>query len=443
MRLNRKFLSGGIGLVVVVTGAIVVIVLLQPPKTPAPDTTSQDSDTPSAIVSDSVPTAEIVEPVKESPKLPELAFLAGSVEDACGLNEYPPKVGYYDYEDDERLSWANNPFNAEGEWIALESEECRDALEAHIKSLNPYLWMQGQSANQFALVKLENPLTFERVFADPDGDFDRVRDALSRPECLLKNGTVNWELNEECHADAFLNYALINRFCFDDGVDDRERAYYEREDNPTPEQDRLMWKQSLEDTWVREKCERVNETLSLEHHLELYETILTFHDDQDRLRPSSNVILIELAARLGDNAAGLTKSFIGNPWFAQDSQHENGYKYGRFAELLGSDAWKQEQFVAKKEPNSERFEEVITLLTFLEARRPDPRDEIEFDWEWIVQHFCTPPYQKSAWDDEESAEPKSCQEIVHEIRQRDIKFAPLVSTLDKFEQLALELDVYE
>ena len=435
MRLNRKFLGGGIGLVIV-AGAIVTIVLLQPQKTPAPDPASQDSDTPSAIVSDSVPTAEIVEPVKESPKLPKLTFVAGSVEDACGFNEYPP----YHYRDEDGDRPLNDPFNAEGEWIALESEECRDALEAHIKSINPYLWMQGQSANQFALVKLENPLTFERVFADPDGDFELVRDALSRPECLLENGTVNWELNEECHADAFLNYALIHRFCFDDGVSDRKRTYYWEEDNPTPEQDRAMWKQFSEDAWIWEKCEGVNETLHLEHHLELYETILSFHDDQDRRPPMSNVILIELAARLGDNAAGLTKPFTKGGPVVRDFQHERGYKYGRFADLLGSDSWKQ--FAAKEEPNSERFEEFITLLTFLDARRPDPRDEIEFDWEWIVQHFCTPPYQKSAWD-EEPTEPKSCQEIVHEIRQRDIKFAPLVSTLDKFEQVAIELDVYE
>ena len=147
--------------------------------------------------------------------------------------------------------------------MSLESAECWSALEQHINAINPYLWGATHENRQFAFVVLKEPLTFERIFTDPTGDFNRVQDALSRPECLLETGEKNWELKESCHADAFLNYALINRFCFDSGVRDRAQTLYWESDNPTPEQDRFMWKQRLENYWVEEKCEELDSMLEL------------------------------------------------------------------------------------------------------------------------------------------------------------------------------------
>lgn len=111
--------------------------------------------------------------------------------------------------------------------------------------------------------------------------------------------------------------------------------------------------------------------------------------------------------------------------------------------MLGGNSWKK--FASKKELTAERFEAVLKLLTFLDAPRPNPSDEIQFDWEWVAQHLCTPPYYKDRRETatEERDKHQRCKELVHEIRQRDIKFAPLLATLDKFERIALELDDYE
>ena len=47
-------------------------------------------------------------------------------------------------------------------------------------------------------------------------------------------------------------------------------------------------------------------------------------------------------------------------------------------------------------------------------------------------------------DIEDFFEPKSCQEVVHEIRQqRGIKSPTVLAAIEKFEQEALELGVYE
>ena len=448
MRLDRKFLGGGIALVVV-AGAIVVMVLLQPQpeNTVTPDVVVQENNTSSVVVSDVVPTAEIVETVKEFPELPQLAFVTGSVEEACGLNEFPP---YWNEDTDTQFSLSS---------VIEDNEACKTALEIHVGSINPYLWGEsiGSMSNDllaFAFVKLENPLTFGRIFADPVGDLERVKEALSRPECLLQTGESNRELRESCHADALMNYALLNRFCYDggsytsNGVFNREITLYWEKDNPTPEQDRAMWKQRMEARWVRDKCEALDPVLELtKQQPELFEQIKSFGDPEEdrewRLFELSQRHLIELAARLGDDAAGLT---IGGY-----NHGEEGYKYGRFADLLDPSSW--EYITLKHQLDASRFEHALNLLTYFGARRPDPRDEIEFDWEAIVQHICTrvyvvPPEFRERVRKEEgvrAAEAKttSCQEFIHTLRQRDIKFRPLLQTLDKFEQVALELDVYE
>ena len=191
-----------------------------------------------------------------------------------------------------------------------------------------------------------------------------------------------------------------------------------------------------------------------EHHSELYELVISLRDPAE---PWSKVlaqkidskvmsnewateVLIELAARLGDDAAGLTHpTFDIDGWYRED-----GYKYGRFARLLTSTEWRE--FAEKKHPTTDRFLQTFHMLAMVSARRLDPRDEIKFDWEFVARHLCEPPYEESESyyrEDEESPELQSCKEIVHELRQRDLKFAPLLQALDKFEQVAIELGVYQ
>ncbi len=444
-RARHRFwsISVGIGLAVVA----VVCALFYSSSRPPPQVSSVGTSDPSVAVPSSWTTITPVVLVETPPpQLPHLDFAPGSVEEACGLNEFVP----YHFDDpDNEYHWPRSPYDANGNLADFfsESEECRMALDSHINSINPYLWGNTNKASPQAFVVLNNPLTFERIFADPAGDLARVQDALSRPECLLQGDETNWELKETCHADAFLNYALINRFCFDEGISNRNRTYYWEEDNPTPEQDRFMWKEYLEGVWVERKCAGLDSELELtsEHYPVLYESVMSFRETNDikgwNSRKGSRVLLIELAARLGDDAAGLTTEI-----FVPHSHYylEDGGKYGRFTWLLTSAEW--QGFVVKKEPSTDRFLQIFKMLGRVGARRPDPRDEIELAWDFVVRHLCEPPYFTSfgqGFVQVENGEHSSCKEIVHELRQRDLKFAPLLQALDKFEQVALELEVYE
>ena len=418
---------------------------------PKPSTVELETNKPSVVVTSSSPTIE--PPITAAgtlTQLPRLDFLPGSVEEACGFNELPP----YWVEDG---SLKINSYHT----TVLDSEECQAALETHMNAVNPYHFILGEKLfrrDSFAFIMLKEPLTFERIFSDPAGDLALVQDALFRPECLLQGDDTNWELKETCHAEAFLNYSLINRFCFDKGVLKRSRTWYWPEDNPTPEQDRFMWKQYFEGNWVIEKCEELDSTLEFtsERFPELYALVKSLHEPDHM--GGSRESLIELAARLGDDAAGLTEGFLreGGPYYG-----ERGTKYGRFSWLLTSDEWYE--FRSKDAPSSDRFLQTFKMIAIASSLKPDPSEEIEFDWEWVVQHLCTPPFDdheflkrtKREWAkspdamDRDAAlsleiDPlKSCQEVIHELRGSNLNIVPVLWTVDKFERVALKLGVYE
>ncbi|MYF02337.1 MAG: hypothetical protein F4227_05065 [Gammaproteobacteria bacterium] len=439
----------GIGLCVVSVSFVVAVVCFlfyqNGGRPPSKVLSEANSDTSVIVPSSSLPTIPPAVSVEAPPQLPRIEFSLGSVEEACGLNDFVP----YHFDDlNDEYAWPKSLYDASGNLAEFfsESDECRSALDSYINTINPYLWVAAGTSevvSPFAFVLSDEPLTFERMFSDPTGDLARVQDALSRPECLLTDDDTNWEMKETCYADAFLNYALFNRFCYGNATRYRVRHYYQEEDNPTPEQDRLMWKQALEDAWIERKCEEFSPELELtkKQYPELVMLLQSLGDPEIKGNASLE-ILIELAARLGDPTAAFTQ-----PYYAYGGTNfgaiyrDEGYKYGRFSGLLTSGEW--QEFSVKKEPSTDRFLRTFKMLALASARRPNPLDEIEFDWEFVARHLCEPPYDNPYRDSEESTKPQSCKEIVHELRQRDIKFAPLLNTLDKFEQVALELEVYE
>ena len=434
---SRSLWGAGIGLGLVVAVAICVLIYTPPRSTDTSPSVLESSSNASNTVPNSAPpiiskpAVTVIEPPRI---LPHLEFAPGSVEEACGLNEFPP----FHYDDPEnKLDWL----------AALKDATCWSALADHINAIDPYLFLWGKKLyhkRTTAFVVLDEPITFERIFTDPVGDFARVQEALSNPECVLTGDETNWELAETCHADAFLNYALINRFCFDERITARTGTIYWPEDNPTPKQDRLMWKQRLEAQWVEEKCEEQDPVLELTEHPELYDLLISLHDPKSKYvrLELTEEILIELAARLGDDAAGLTQ-FMPGFTGSGPSYSEEGYKYGRFSGLLTSSEWRA--FERKEPPTIDRFVQTFHLLAMVSARRPNPRDEIKFDWEWVARHLCEPPYYRHFSEPvpEEPPEHSSCGEIVHELRQRNLKYAPLLQALDKFERVAVELEVFE
>ncbi|MXZ55772.1 MAG: hypothetical protein F4227_09880 [Gammaproteobacteria bacterium] len=414
-----------------------------------PSETELDGTTPI----DATEVSQVV--MKTGLTLPPLDFPPGSVEEACGFNDFLP--------------YHSTTF--ESDWdsrIPLASEKCWSAMETHINTINPlHLERDHRRRRTFLFVVLGEPLTFERIFSDPQGDLLRVQDALSRTECLLTGDETNWELKDSCHAEAFLNYALINRICLGSGWS-RAYTYYLNNDDLTPEQDRLGWKESLEREWVEMKCEELDQTLefSSEQYPELHKLVISFQNSTTKVKKNALELLIELSARLGDEAAGLSlprQVLIPRP----GSNKEEGYKFGRFTELLASRTW--QELTLKQVPNADRFYKIFHMLARAESQNVDTLKAIRFDWGQLVQHMCIPPSSKTLEyisDDgvvvrfteqdfevmlepelevfEDFFKPKSCQEIVHEIRQqRGIKSPTVLAAIEKFEQVALEMGVYE
>ena len=197
---------------------------------------SQDSNISNAIkANESASLPNKTEPLvaTNTDSTPTLTSTIGSVEEACELHELFP---YWDW---DRYGH-NSSIKVDPLTPLLESEHCRTALETHVDAINPYRWGRTNFDLQFEVVVLDNPLTFERIFADPIGDFARVQDAMSQAECLLEQGTrIDHELKESCNADALMNYALLNRFCYY-GWTKVQRLQYDQADN-SPEQSRLLW----------------------------------------------------------------------------------------------------------------------------------------------------------------------------------------------------------
>ncbi|MXZ56768.1 MAG: hypothetical protein F4Z14_11465 [Gammaproteobacteria bacterium] len=436
----------GLGLGLALVAVICVLLVTQNRTSTNPvamEISKLSADVPSVL-----PTVDsAVAAVETLPKVPHVDLPRGSWEEVCGLNELPPYwVG------------AGSLERNEDHTNAFESVECQTALETHMNTLNPYHFLLSGPWDilpvPIKFVVLDDPLTFEQVFADPTGDATRVQDALARPECVLTGNDTNWELQETCHADALLNFALINTLCFNrfDSVFRASGVHYAPDDHPTPEQDRLMWKQDFENAWVDAKCEGLDLELKIssDRYPVLYELAGPVSEFESEERKIS-ALLVELAARLGDDTAGLTQSdsFSNYP-------PGNGYKYGRISKVLAKYSFGSLKEVGTLwrmyRPNDEPtkpFLRAFNFLTIMDAPRANTGEDIEFDWEWVVRHICV-PVELSPTDVVEMGlgaeiptELQSCREIVHELRQLDIKFRPVLDTLDKFEQVAIELGVYE
>ncbi len=97
-----------------------------------------------------------------------------------------------------------DPRNACEDPLGELSDECMQSLDAYFLDM-PFLW------NDFDWVQV--PMTYRRVFTDPEGDRERVFAALERPECRLEEGEIRWDLKESCEAASFANYANFIHFC--------------------------------------------------------------------------------------------------------------------------------------------------------------------------------------------------------------------------------------
>ena len=421
--------ASGLGLIGLAIGVFFWLITPQSIPPELPDISPTNPVPTLAVTVSPSPPTELI-----SPPLPPVEYVPGSIGHDCGVNEFPPFHWYLDLDSETRLNLEDSPYDSNGDWQVLEGE-CKAALERHLYETNPYLWFDATKNRQFAFINIDNPLTFERLFTDPTGDLLRVQVALARPECQLgENAESEWQLHETCHADALLNFALITRYCYNEGVRNRERKYYWEENNPTPKQDRSMWIQSLESGWLEEKC------ASLDPILDLQSEVHTALRAQLRaLYPTSPMrdldgILIELAARLGDDAAALTRTVI-RPYDIIYS--DEGYKYGPLAGWF-TNLFEPAKLFTKHPPSVDRLRRLVLL--FGKNLGAAGGKFIQFDYEALAQHLCAPPYYTSVYD--KDPDPPSCREVINELRQEELH-TPMLEAIATFEDVAMRLEVFE
>lgn len=311
------------------------------------------------------------------------------------------------------------------------SKECQEGFETYMFTLNPFLWRGSRSGAKFSFLVLDEPMNFERVFGDPAGDLERIVEALARPECRLEDGVVvNWELKETCHADAFLNYAEFHYFCHDNNVNIFWDSFPSFKDLTNSQRYKLEWQTLQEMNWLKDQCDEVRNSvpeLGSESYPEEFAWLQALWDqrsefvkqeDSGGFGTNSYLAVIdtlrELAARLGDESAALL---------------DTGQFFGSFISVLASDPWKQ--INSKESLSKERLQSAIDLVIYLE------QENIDFNWEWLVEHLCS-----NDKDDADSQE-LSCRAVINELYIEDMVSGPILEVVSKFEQVAIELGVYE
>jgi len=433
-----------------------VFLWLSPPHTnpanrPTLSTNNSLTDSPNTTVQ---PQAAVTTPqttvTLTTPAVPPAAYPLGSIGEACEVSEYPSNVEFLDLNTETFLSLPNSPFDSDGNWKQLLQPKCWTALENHMKPINPYLWGKKEHTLEkhhvIALVLVDNPLTFERVLTDPVEDFARLQEALARPECRPKNDTpTNWNLNETCHGDAIFNYAMFSRFCYGEGIFNRPSPYWDEPYSTpiTPKQDGGRWIENLENAWVFQKCEELDQNLNLRLpvHTELWQQIqaLQISDENNRWGPKTvNAKLIELAARLGNVPAGLTYPFDHGDSGSQP-YNEEGYKYGPLAEWFTTVFEPAELFI-KQPPSVDRLRQLIPMF----GKNIKLKGVlINFDHEALAKYLCAPPYYTPPSDEETAPEPSSCRAILTDLRQEFHNDTQTLKLIATFEEIAMRLDVYE
>ena len=119
-------------------------------------------------------------------------------------------------------------------------------------------------------------------------------------------------------------------------------------------------------------------------------------------------------AILGDEAASLTSG---------------GMYFGRFSRVLPHGPWKE--LSQKRPPSKQRILSSLHFVLFLEER------EIDVQWEWLVEHLC------SSNDSNKFENQKNCRSLINDLHTVDLVSGSLQEAVDKFERIAIDLDVYD
>ncbi len=335
-------------------------------------------------------------------------------------------------------------------------------------------------------------LEYGRIFANPMGDQIRVFATLDQEECFLEDDQRRdyWgrlsigEMKESCNAEAFTNYAQFGAICYGfRGGRDAERewvapqqaAYGDKTrfqhfasvleefrnsgDNAVEFERRKtwLWEEVLEVRWLKRQCGNFDSVPVLDggHYVREYERLKTLaiqrnysHEREWESRdPRANIYetLNELAAFLMDDLTEIGYRQGKEAW----QELVYGVPLGRDIEMGGLD----EGLLGPTHSRMERLYTALDVSVLLDKLA------VDYDWHWLVESVCrTSDYQGSNPDGN-----KSCRWWVADFRggmteilvepmgseytQRDegtpTHIERLLDALDRFEEVALELGIYD
>ncbi len=441
MRVNKQFSWSivGIGLGTVACLAVGVFIFkFTGDSTSSP--TAPEASTVGEVTNGSNPTLETLGTTDEAVSSTNANHHSEDVWEICGLLEFPT--------DSEAAKTFVQKFEI--------SQECLSALEIHTLQANPFE-RNGlavvKNIPEFSLIVLDNPMTYERIFADPAEDLQRIFKALSQPDCEWEEFYGKKGLKEVCHAEAFTNYATFYHACFDLAGERSKQAktYFHLEhyyifEAQEPEPDKItdMWQGFLEYRWVEEKCKEFGSEVALnaENYPREFETLRRYSESrvsgydyqllllERQKNPLYSLpfneydligILLDFGAELGDEAAGLVY-----------------LDRGVFANKLNNGKWTELKIA--RALSTERLRESLWFALGLERRG------VKLNWDWLVSHICSS--QPAAESDKSATEPENCRAAINDLYTKRASSGqdredPLLVALDRFQRIAIELDVYE
>lgn len=175
-------------------------------------------------------------------------------------------------------------------WWKIEHEEmipekCFEALE--------YTFLP-EDAGKYASsgMSFGKTITFQRVFADPVGDIERVLEALNRTECWTEE--IYWSKSarrENCHSDSFVSFGISQSLC----------RYINGKRGRT----------SLQDHWVKARCHRMIDEFDMSIYLEKFSAsplsnLMQKYYDWGDIRSIHNSILLLAVEMIDETAIGLS-----------------------------------------------------------------------------------------------------------------------------------------
>lgn len=319
------------------------------------------------------------------------------------------------------------------------SEECLEAVGNYLIKFPRKLGRHYITR----LLVISNPMTYERVFADPKADRAKVLDALSRRECQFQEGElVRWDLKDDCHAVAFANYANFLSLC-------RSGFYLLKwhEENESmrvvlvnfydPWEDfevrKVVFQRDVEQEWVYQQCRSSGiENLLFDHEgqdQDIFRLLTLVGENVGEesmgstyrdLRIDVQRVLIALAARFGEDWAIL--EYRGPKIWPEDSWDQW---------IKRKQPWRELQYLRSINwpPTEKKLTVAIDFIIALEDA------DVRIDWEMFVSDLC---YYES------KRKKNTCQSTIESLSDEldPNQHVERVRVITQFKQVAQRLGVY-